>query len=68
MTAATPATPGGSRLASTVWSICRRAWAAAVRIVRDDAGGIDDTALPSGYAAPYRRGGRLVRNLWHLPF
>ena len=73
MTAATqdPSRRDTSRraaLASKARSICQRAWAAAVRVVRDDRGGIDDTALPSGYAAPYRRGTRLVRNLWHIPF
>jgi hypothetical protein len=36
--------------------------------VLSEGSGIDDTALPSGYAAPYRKGSRAVRNLWHLPF
>jgi len=31
-------------------------------------GGIDDAALPSGFLAPYARGSRQVRNLWHFPF
>jgi len=31
-------------------------------------GGIDDTKLPSGFEAPHRRGSRMVRNLWHIPF
>ena len=31
-------------------------------------GGIDDSAMPSGFMAPYGRGSRQVRNLWHQPF
>ncbi len=31
-------------------------------------GGIDDTAMPSGYMAPHKKGSRGVRNLWHQPF
>jgi hypothetical protein len=59
----------GARLACMLRSICQRAWSAGVRIVWDDtAGGIDETALPSGFAAPQRRGSRMVRNLWHIPF
>ncbi len=67
-TAATSDTLRRAPLAGKVRSICQRAWAVALRVVRDDTGGIDDTAMPSGYAAPYQRGSRLVRNLWHLPF
>ena len=56
-------------LAGAVRSICQSAWRTAVRVVWDDtAGGIDETALPSGFAAPQRRGSRMVRNLWHIPF
>ena len=31
-------------------------------------GGIDDEALPSGFLAPYKKGSRQVRNLWHIHF
>ena len=68
MTAGTPHTSGGAALARKGWSICQRAWAAAIRVLWADAGGIDDTKLPSGFAAPHQRGSRMVRNLWHLPF
>jgi hypothetical protein len=68
MTAGTPDTSRGAALASKGRSIFRRAWAAALRVLCDGTGGIDDTKLPSGYAARYQRGSRMVRNLWHLPF
>ncbi len=64
-------TPGASRiglLAGRVRAVCRRALAATLRVLLDDTGGIDDAALPSGFAAPYQRGSRAVRNLWHIPF
>jgi hypothetical protein len=38
------------------------------RDARAEGGGIDDSKLPSGFEAPYRRGSRMVRNLWHIPF
>ena len=31
-------------------------------------GGINDEAMPSGYLAPYKKGSRQVRNLWHIDF
>ena len=30
--------------------------------------GLDDSALPSSFEAPYGRGSRQVRSLWHMPF
>jgi hypothetical protein len=63
-----PDTSKGAPLAGKVRLICKRAWSAAFRVIWDDTGGIDETALPSGYAAPQRRGSRMVRNLWHIPF
>jgi len=62
-----PDTSRGAFVAGNVRSICQRAWSAAWRVIWDDTGGIDETALPSGYAAPQRRGSRMVRNLWHIP-
>jgi len=68
----TPApNPDASRralAASKVRSICLHAWSAASRVIWDDTGGIDETAFPSGFATPQRRGSRMVRNLWHIPF
>ena len=30
--------------------------------------GLDDSKLPSSFEAPYGRGSRQVRSLWHMPF
>ena len=68
MTSATPDTSRVGLLAGRARAVCRRALAAALHVVLDDTGGIDDTALPSAFAAPYRRGSRAVRSLWHIPF
>jgi hypothetical protein len=57
-----------SDLAARMRSNGHRAWLAVYRVVWDDTRGIDETAFPSGYAAPHRRGSRMVRNLWHIPF
>jgi len=64
-----PETSRAALVAAKVRSIFRRAWSAVWRVIWDDTGGgIDDTALPSGFAAPQGRGSRMVRNLWHIPF
>jgi hypothetical protein len=61
-------TPRPSRLRS----LLKRVWSLLVVTVSGPglgvSGGIDDSAMPSGFMAPYRRGSRQVRNLWHLPF
>ena len=57
-----------SLAAHKVQWILRRMWLAAYRVVWDDTRGIDESAFPSGYAVPHRRGSRMVRNLWHIPF
>jgi hypothetical protein len=53
-------------------SVAKRVWSALVVLISGPglgaSGGIDDEAMPSGFMAPYRRGSRQVRNLWHLPF
>jgi len=67
MPAPKPDASRGARLAAKVRSVCQRLWRATSRVVWDDTGGIDETALPSGFAAPHRRGSRMVRNLWHIP-
>jgi hypothetical protein len=50
----------------------RRIWSALVTVVSGPglgaSGGIDDSAMPSGFIVPYGRGSRQVRNLWHQPF
>jgi hypothetical protein len=46
-----------------IWKLARALGSGAI-----GSGGIDDTKLPSGFEAPYRRGSRMVRNLWHIPF
>jgi len=67
-TSAKPDGSWGAPFIGIVRSISRGAWSLVTRVVWDDSGGIDDTALPSGYSAPHRRGSRAVRNLWHIPF
>ncbi len=66
--AARPRNSRAFAVAGRARSIGRRVWGAVSRFIWDDTGGIDETALPSGYAAPQRRGSRMVRNLWHIPF
>jgi hypothetical protein len=61
-------TSRGARAARGLRSVWRRVRGRAARILWDEKGGLDDAAMPSGYAAPYRRGSRQVRNLWHIPF
>ena len=52
--------------------VAKRIWSALVTLISGPGlgatGGINDEAMPSGFMAPYRRGSRQVRNLWHLPF
>jgi len=63
-----PAAPRPSRLRS----ISKRIWTFLVEVISGPglgvSGGIDDSAMPSGFMAPYGRGSRQVRNLWHQPF
>ena len=65
---ANPIASTGASVVGKVRSIFRRAWSVVWRVIWDDTGGIDDTALPSGFEARQRRGSRMVRNLWHIPF
>ena len=67
MSAAKPNPATGAFLGRITRSVCRRAWRAASLILWGDLRGIDESAFPSGYATPHRRGSRMVRNLWHLP-
>lgn len=63
-----PAAPRPSRL----HAIAKRIWSMLVTLISGPglgaSGGIDDSAMPSGFIAPYGRGSRQVRNLWHMPF
>jgi hypothetical protein len=58
----------GAPVAGRLRRIWQRIRGAAAHILFDDTGALNDEAMPSGYAAPYRRGSRQVRNLWHIPF
>ena len=58
---------------SRLRSILKRVWHVLVIAfsgpgLGEESGVIDDSAMPSGFMAPYRRGSRQVRNLWHLQF
>jgi len=66
--AAGPVDSRGAWAARGLHSIWRHVRGAAEHILFDDTGALNDEAMPSGYAAPYRRGSRQVRNLWHIPF
>ena len=60
-------------LTGRVLSLAKRIWHALVIAfsgpgLGEESGGIDDSAMPSGFMAPYKRGSRQVRNLWHQPF
>jgi hypothetical protein len=34
----------------------------------DNQSGVDESQMPMGFAVPYKKGSRQVRNLWHEPF
>ena len=55
-------TPGGGRLRAVGRSI----WRVLVNALSGP--GLDDSAMPSSFEAPYGRGSRQVRSLWHIPF
>ena len=55
-------TPRGGRLRPGF----RRVWRLIVNALSGP--GLDDSALPSSFEAPYGRGSRYVRSLWHIPF
>ncbi len=59
-------TPTGGRLRPVVVRGARSLWRLLVNAVSGP--GLDDSALPSSFEAPYGRGSRQVRSLWHLPF
>jgi len=39
-----------------------------VAISGEGTAGIDESQFPMGFMAPYKKGSRTVRNLWHQPF
>jgi len=50
-------------------SVSRKIWhLLVVAISGDGTAGIDESQLPMGFMAPYKKGSRTVRNLWHQPF
>jgi hypothetical protein len=54
-------------------SVAKRVWHALVVAISgpglgEEYRGIDETAMPSGFVVPYKRGSRQVRNLSHLLF
>ncbi len=58
----TPRAPRGRRLRS----VGRGIWRILVNVISGP--GLDDSALPSSFEAPYGRGSRQIRSLWHMPF
>ncbi len=60
--ASRPAPGGGRRLRA----VGRGIWRFLVNAISGP--GLDDAAFPSSFEAPYRRGSRYVRSLWHMPF
>jgi hypothetical protein len=60
--------PGAGRL-QPLRPIGRWLWSFLVNAISGSAdSGIDETQFMSGYNVPYRKGSRMVRNLWHQPF
>ena len=55
-------TPSGRRLRA----VGRGLWRLLVNALSGP--GLDDAALPSSFEAPYGRGSRQIRSLWHMPF
>jgi hypothetical protein len=55
---------------SRIALVIRKLGALPSRVYRrlNQPGGIDDELMPSAYLAPYKRGSRKVRSLWHLQF
>jgi hypothetical protein len=54
--------PGGGRLRA----VGRGIWRLLVNAISGP--GIDESKLPSSFEAPYGRGSRQIRSLWHMPF
>jgi hypothetical protein len=70
----TPAASPGARVAGLLVRILRILAKNTRGVILDvlygtgGGGSIDDSAMPSGFAVPYKKGSRQVRNLWHEPF
>jgi hypothetical protein len=67
-----PRPPVRPRVTATVRTVARWLWNALVVMISgpglEATGGIDDSAFPSGFEAPYRRGSRQIRSLFHAYF
>jgi hypothetical protein len=69
----TPAASPRTRLTGLLWRVLRLLAKNTHGVILDvlygtGGGFIDDSAMPSGFAVPYKKGSRQVRNLWHEPF
>ena len=66
---ARPTMPNPAPVRRLVSKASRRIWhLLVVAISGEGTEGIDESQLPSGFIAPYAKGSRTVRNLWHQPF
>jgi hypothetical protein len=66
---ARPVVPNPAPVRKFVRAASRKIWhLLVVAISGEGTAGIDESALPMGFMAPYAKGSRTVRNLWHLPF
>lgn len=66
---ARPALPNPAPVRRIVRSAAKLIWHwIVVALSGEGTEGIDESQFPSGFTAPYARGSRMVRNLWHIPF
>jgi len=66
---ARPTLPDPAPIRRIVRSASRRIWHwIVIAVSGEGTAGIDESQLPMGFMAPYAKGSRTVRNLWHLPF
>jgi hypothetical protein len=66
---ARPTIPNPAPIRRFAVSVSRKIWhLLVVAISGEGTAGIDESQLPMGFEAPYKKGSRTVRNLWHQPF
>jgi len=66
---ARPTLPSPAPIRRVVKSVVGTIWHwLVVAISGEGTAGIDESQLPMGFSAPYAKGSRTVRNLWHQPF
>ena len=64
-----PTLPNPAPIRTFAVKISRKVWhLMVVAISGEGTAGIDESQLPMGFEAPYKKGSRTVRNLWHQPF